>query len=222
MAELEETYWERMNRITKMGVYITNIEMHFIFDSKNLKMGGLVVDVGANAGRFSLPAAEIMDVVAIDLDTCALKRLRLKNRAVNIIVADARFIPLKDNVADNAIMIELLDCVLGSEAPISECSRILKDGGVLFLSFGNRSSLKGKLKGLFGKPYLHSYKEILCVLKAEKLKIIKKVGFNWLPFDRISDNPLVPLLAKGERIFGLRKLVRFSPWVIIQASKIDE
>ncbi|MEM2969197.1 MAG: class I SAM-dependent methyltransferase [Candidatus Bathyarchaeales archaeon] len=221
MSEIEETYWEKMNR-RAMGVYITNIEMHFIFDSKNLKIGGLVVDVGANAGRFSLPAAEIMEVVAIDLDIHALKRLRLHSRKVNVIVADARFLPLKDSVADNAIMIELLDCVLGSEAPISECSRILKGGGVLFLSFGNKSSLKGKLKGFLGKPYLHSYKEILSVLKAEKMKITKKVGFNWLPFDRISDNPLVPLFAKGEKIFGLRKLVRFSPWVIIQAIKVAE
>jgi ubiquinone/menaquinone biosynthesis C-methylase UbiE len=221
VIEIEETYWEKKNRTTKMGIYITNIEMKFIFDSNNLKEGGLVVDVGANAGRFSLPAAEIMTVVAIDLDLNALKRLRFRNNNINIIVADARFIPLKNSVADNVIMIELLDCIMASDAPISECSRILKDKGVIFLSFGNKSSIKGKMKSFFGKPYFHSYKEILGVLQIEKFKIIRKLGFNWLPFNRVSNNSLVPLFALFERIFGLHKFARFSPWVIIQAVKVD-
>ncbi|MEM3596557.1 MAG: class I SAM-dependent methyltransferase [Candidatus Bathyarchaeia archaeon] len=221
MAELEETYWEKKNR-TRMGIYITNVEMQFIFDSKSLKKGGLAVDVGAGAGRFSLPAAEIMNVAAVDLDLHALKRLKFKNRDVEVILADARFMPLKNGVTDDVIMIELLDCVAESEAIISECSRILKDNGAIFLSFGNKSSIKGKIKKLVGKPYLHSYKEILGILKSKKFKIVKKMGFNWVPFGRVSDNPLVPLFAKGERIFGLRKLVRFSPWVIIHAIKTAE
>jgi ubiquinone/menaquinone biosynthesis C-methylase UbiE len=221
LAELEETYWEKKNR-TKMGIYITNIETQFIFDSKSLKEEGLAVDVGSGAGRFSLLLARFMSVVAVDLDLHALKRLKFKNKNVNVILADARFMPLKHGVVDNILMIELLDCVKESELIMSECSRILKNDGAIFLSFGNKSSIKGKIKSLVGKPYLHSYKEILSILKAKKFKIVRKMGFNWLPFDRISDNSLVSLFAKGERIFGLRKLVRFSPWVIIQAIKAVE
>lgn len=222
MSEPGETYWEHVNKSTKMGVYLTKVETRFIFDSRGLKAGGLVVDVGANAGRFSLPAAEIMHVIAMDLDLYALKRLRLKNRGVNVVLADARSIPLKNGVADNVIMIELLDYVENSEAPITECARILKDDGVIFLSFGNKSSLKGKIKGFFGKSYRYSYQDILRVLKAEKFTIVKKMGFNWLPFGRDSNNPAISLLVKGERILGLRKLARFSPWVIIQAVKVAE
>ena len=84
MNEPEETYWERVNKSTKMGVYLTRVETQFIFASLGLKADGLVVDVGANAGRFSLPAAEIMRVVAIDLDLYALKRLRLKTQDVAV------------------------------------------------------------------------------------------------------------------------------------------
>ncbi|MEM2118484.1 MAG: class I SAM-dependent methyltransferase [Candidatus Bathyarchaeia archaeon] len=221
VTEIEETYWEKANR-SKMGVYITNVEMQFIFNSKCLREGGLAVDVGAGAGRFSIPAAEIMNVVALDLDLHALKRLKFKNRNVEVIVADARFMPLKNGVADNVIMIELLDCVVESEAIISECSSVLKDDGVIFLSFGNKSSIKGKIKSFVGKPYLHSYKEILGILKSKKFKVVRRMGFNWLPFGRVSDSTLVSLFAKGERILGLRKLVRFSPWVIIQAVKTAE
>ena len=146
----------------------------------------------------------------------------MKNQDVNIVLADARFIPLKNSVADNVIMIELLDYVENSKAPISECARILKDDGVIFLSFGNRSSLKGRIKGLSGKSYRYSYQDILRVLKAEKFEIARTMGFNWLPFGRDSNNPVISFLAKGERILGLRKLARFSPWVIIQAKLLNE
>ncbi|MCW4008657.1 MAG: class I SAM-dependent methyltransferase [Candidatus Bathyarchaeota archaeon] len=122
--------------------------------------------MGANAGRFSLPAAEIMHVVAMDLDLYALKRLRLKNQDVDVIVADARFIPLKNGVADDVIIIELLDYIENSAEAIAECARVLKVGGVIFLSFGNKSSLKGTLKSFLGKTYSFSYGEILCVMKA--------------------------------------------------------
>lgn len=30
MSALEETYWEHVNRATKMGVYLTSVEMQFI------------------------------------------------------------------------------------------------------------------------------------------------------------------------------------------------
>lgn len=203
-----------------MGIYITNFEMSFIFDSKSLKEGGLVVDVGSGAGRFSLTLAKIMDVIAIDLDLHALKRLKFKNGAINAVLADARFMPLKNDVADNIIMIELLDCIAELEMVIFESSRILKDGGSLIFSSGNKCSIKGKIKEFVGKPYSHSYKEILNVLKITKLKIVKVEGFNWLPFDRISNNPFVFLFAKIEKLFGLRRLVRLSPWIIFHTIKV--
>lgn len=107
-----------------------------------------------------------MHVVAMDLDLYALKRLRLKNQDVDVIVADARFIPLKNGVADDVIIIELLDYIENSAEAIAECARVLKVGGVIFLSFGNKSSLKGTLKSFLGKTYSFSYGEILCVMKA--------------------------------------------------------
>jgi len=215
----EETYWEKANR-TRMGIYITNTEMHFIFNSQSLREYGLAVDVGAGAGRFSLPLAKSMCVVAIDLDMYALKRLKFKNRNINVILADARFMPLKQGVANNVIMIELLDYVAELKTVIFECSRVLKNYGSVIFSFGNKSSIKGKMKDIIGKPYLHSYKEVLNALKNTELKIIKKEGFSWLPFDRVSNNPSVPLFAKMEKYSRLGKLIRFSPWIMIQAIKV--
>jgi len=145
MTILEETYWEKANK-TKMGTYITDMETNFIFSSINKVKQGLVADLGAGAGRFSIPLAKNnMNVIAIDMSLHGLKRLKFKNNDVDTILADARATPLKNNIIDSIIMIEVIDYVPELEHALTECWRILKHKGSFFLAFGNRSSLKGKL-----------------------------------------------------------------------------
>ena len=70
-------------------------------------------DVGAEAGRFSLLATDTnATVIGIDIDSYGLKRLKLKTKRVNVIQADARKIPLKDETFDAIFMIEVLDYIL--------------------------------------------------------------------------------------------------------------
>jgi len=112
----------------------------------------LVGDIGAEAGKFSLLSAEKnVQVVAIDIDLPGLKRLRFKNKLVNVVLADARNIPLKDGVLDAAFMMEVIDYIPESDTVLSECGRILKNGCLLVFSFGNKASLKSKLRNLQGK-----------------------------------------------------------------------
>jgi len=219
MTTPEETYWEKANK-TKMGTYITDMEMTFLFSSVNSLKCGLVADLGAGAGRFSIPLAKNnTNVAAIDISLHGLKRLKYKNKDVNTVLGDVKAIPLRDNMFDAIVMIELLDCVLELEYVLTECWRILKPEGLIVFSFGNESSLKGKLKGLFKKPYLHSYQEVLRYLDSIGFRIVRKEGFNWLPFNRSSDNPLIPLFAKIEGLLGPRKPISISPWVMMHAIK---
>jgi len=219
MTVLEETYWEIKNR-TSMGVYITEVESNFIFSSIKSASHGSALDIGAGAGRFSIPLAKKgMHVHSVDLSLHGLKRLKLKNKDVDAILTDARGIPLRDNVVDAIVMVELLDCVVELDRVLAECWRVLKQGGSFTFTFGNKASLKGKIKKLRGLPYLHSYREVWDNLEAIGFAIEKREGFNWLPFDRISNNQLVPLLANIERFLGLRKFVSASPWVMVHAIK---
>ena len=80
-----------------MGKYLTNLETDFISKSINLAQENItVMDVGAEAGRFSLLAANSKaTVVSLDVDSYSLKRLKLKTKQVNVIQADARKLPLK-------------------------------------------------------------------------------------------------------------------------------
>ena len=215
-----ETHWE-MAAKTKMGKYLTNQETDFISKSLDLSTENItVMDVGAEAGRFSLYADNTKaTVVSVDINSYALKRLKLKTKQVNIIQADARHLPLKDAVFDVVFMIEVLDYIPELEQALSECKRTLKPNASTILSFGNKSSLKAKLKAMQGKSYRHSYKAAMHSLSKTGFLVKKKLGYSWLPFGRTSQSGLVPTLAGFERVFGLRRVVRFSPWVIIHATK---
>jgi ubiquinone/menaquinone biosynthesis C-methylase UbiE len=214
-----ETHWEFAAK-TKMGKYLTNLETDFISKSIDLSQANItVMDVGAEAGRFSLLAANNKaTVVSIDVNSYALKRLKLKNKEVNIIQADARQLPLRNALFDVVFMIEVLDYIPELDQALSECKRTLKTNASSILSFGNKSSVKAKLKAIQGKSYRHSYKEVIQCLSKTGFLVKKKTGYSWLPFGRTSQSGLVPVLARFERFFGLRKVVRFSPWVIIHVT----
>ena len=214
-----ETHWEKAAK-TRMGKYLTNLETDFISKSIDLSQENItVMDVGAEAGRFSLLAANSKaTVVSVDVNSYALKRLKLKTKQVNIIQADARHLPLKDEVFV-VFMIEVLDYIPELEQALIECKRTLKPNASSILSFGNKSSLKAKLKAMQGKSYRHSYKKVMQCLSKTGLMVKRKTGYSWLPFGRTSQSRLVPVLAGGERIFGLRRVVRFSPRVIMYITK---
>ena len=215
-----ETHWEAAAK-TKMGKYLTTLETAFINKSVMLHKENLsVMDVGAEAGRFSLMASNHnATVVSIDVDCYALKRLKLKDKEVNIIQADARKLPLREGLFDVVLMIEVLDYIPELGEAFSECKRTLKPNASSILSFGNKSSLKAKLKLMQGKSYRHNYREVVQCLSETGFTMNKKTGYSWLPFGRTSQSRLVPILAGVERFFGLRRVVRFSPWVIIHVTK---
>ena len=120
----------------------------------------------------------------------------------------------------NAItMIEVLDYIPQLDQAFSEALRALKPEAALIVSFGNKSSLKAKLKQLSGKSYQHSYGNVLDALAKTGFAVKKKTGYNWLLFGRMSQNPTIPFLTKMERLIGLRRIPSLSPWVIVQAFK---
>lgn len=215
-----ETHWE-MAAKTKMGKYLTKLETDFISKSIDLSQENLsVMDVGAEAGRFSLlPQNSKVQVVSIDINACALRRLKQKTRQVNIILADARHLPLKDCVFDVVFMIEVLDYIPELDQALGECMRTLKPDASAVLSFGNKSSLKARLKAMRGKSYRHSYGEMLWCLSKIGFPVKRKLGYSWVPLGRTSQNSLVSVLAALEKIFGLRRIVRYSPWVIMHITK---
>ena len=203
-----------------MGKYLTRIETAFIQKTVDQSKTGLVIDVGAEAGRFSLLAANRnVQVIGIDIDAYSLRRLKLKNRDVTVIQADARSIPFKNGAFDALFMVEVLDYIPELDETVAECCRVLRRESPFILSFGNQSSLKAKLRGLRGKSYTHSYRNVIRSLLEAGFKINVQLGYSWLPFGRMSESRFVPFFAGVEKVLGLRRIPRFSPWVILQATK---
>jgi len=217
----EETHWERAAK-TRMGKYLTRIETEFIFRSINQLQTHTIMDVGAEAGRFSLLGADKKaTVISIDLDSYGLKRLKLKNKTINPIQADARKIPLKDGACDAIFMIEVLDYIADIDEALMECYRTLKSNAPLILSFGNKSSFKSQLRELRGKSYTHSYGRVIQSLSKAGFAVLRRMGYNWLPFGRTSESRLIPFLAGLENFLALRRIPRLSPWVIAHSVKSD-
>jgi ubiquinone/menaquinone biosynthesis C-methylase UbiE len=215
----EETHWEKAAK-TRMGKYLTRLETDFIFSSVDPSQMYTIMDVGTEAGRFSLLAEESnAAVIGIDIDSYGLKRLKLKTKHVNIIQADARKIPLKGETLDAIFMIEVLDYIPELDEALKECHRTLKSTAPLILSFGNKFSLKSKLRELHGKSYRHSYGMVMQCLLKTGFAVRRKMGYNWLPLGRTSESRLVPFLAVIEKFFALRRIPSLSPWVIVHATK---
>ena len=205
-----------------MGKYLTQIETSFIQTSINLSQIKTIMDVGAEAGRFSrFSKTNKTDTISLDIDKTGLKRLKHKTRNNTPIQADARKIPFKNDVFDAIFMIEVLDYIPEIHQALDECRRTLKPNASLILSFGNKSSLKAKPRQLSGKSYQHSYQNVVQTLAETGFKTKKKTGYNWLLFGRMSENRLIPFLARMEGLVGFRKIPSLSPWVILQAIKSD-
>ena len=218
----EETHWERAAK-TRMGKYLTRIETDFIFKSIEPSQTCTVMDVGAEAGRFSLLASDKnATVIGIDIDSYGLKRLKLKTKNINVIQADARKIPLKDDTFDAIFMIEVLDYIAELDEALTECHRTLKSNSPLILSFGNKSSLKSQLRELHGKAYRHSYKRVMRSLSKTGFLAVRKMGYSWLPFGRTSESRFIAFLAILEKLFALRRIPSLSPWVIVHTIKSDK
>ena len=220
-SPVQETHWE-MAAKTRMGKYLTKTEKDFIFKAVDFSKTQLVLDVGAESGRVSLFALNTKtSVVSIDIDTISLKRLKQRTKQALIVAADARKLPFKDGVFDATFMIEVLDYIPELEVALNECQRTLKTDSSCILSFGNKSSFKAKIKGLKGKSYLHSYKRVMQSVFKTGFTLQAQLGYNWLPFGRISQNAMVPVLAWLEWVFGLRKVKRYSPWVMMHVVKLS-
>ena len=214
----EETHWEKAAK-TRMGKYLTRTETQFIRDSISLPDSNYLLDVGAEAGRFSNVSLEGTLVISIDIDSYGLQRLKLKTRSANVIQADARNIPLKDAALNLILMIEVIDYIPELNEVFADCYRTLQPGASLVVSFGNKSSIKAKLRAIRGRSYKHSYRNVTNSLSKAGFKLKKRMGYNWLPFGRTSENALIPIFILFERVLALRRIPRYSPWVMIHSEK---
>ncbi len=165
------------------------------FDRLRLSEGGFLLDLGAGGGRHSFEAMiRHARAVAVDLDEAGLRGVSeyaaglstsetLGLAKVEVLMADARTLPFRDNVFDSAICSEVLEHLDEELAVIEELRRVTKAKAVVALTVP--SFFPEVVNWSISKEY-HSAKggHIRIYTKSELAAFVKGVGFSILGFKR--------------------------------------
>tara|TARA_Y100000385_G_scaffold225371_1_gene235783 strand:- start:168 stop:905 length:738 start_codon:yes stop_codon:yes gene_type:complete len=103
-----------------------------------------IADIGCGAGFLTNHLAKTYrNINGVDASESSLTVARRKDstKNVNYILGDAYKLPFDDNSMDIVCAMDFLEHVERPEAVISECSRILKTGGIFFFHTFNRNIL---------------------------------------------------------------------------------
>ncbi|NNN13614.1 MAG: class I SAM-dependent methyltransferase [Acidimicrobiaceae bacterium] len=165
------------------------------FDRLRLTKGGVLLDLGAGGGRHSFEAMiRQARAVAVDLDEAGLRGVSeyaaglansetLDLPKVEVLMADARTLPFRDDAFDSAICSEVLEHLDEELAVIEELRRVTKAKAVVALTVP--SFFPEIVNWSISKEY-HSAKggHIRIYSKSELAAFVKGAGFSVLGFKR--------------------------------------
>lgn len=221
----QQCYWDVVNA-TKMGQYLTAMELGFVTEFLQNKNVSLVLDVGGGSGRIAIPVYKKLrnQVVVFDKGLLQLGKLRAKADCA-VCLGNTDSWPFKDECFDALLAIQLVEYLLDIHVFFRECQRVLKPGGYLLFNFSNEHSLYGWLHPVLYKNktcYRFSFSDIKQSAKNAGFNIVKANGYRWLPFTRASNNKALDFFATLERwLKPLTAEPRISPWVFCIAKKCD-
>lgn len=231
-SEPSSYIWSETNlNGTRMGVYLTQVEFRFLSEAlERFRQGGWVLDIGGGDGRLArrLLAGGIPSIL-MDHSELPLQEIKRTGWTHPVLQGDGNTVPFKNETAQTILAFEVQNCVDSehNERFFAEVYRVLRDKGIFVFTSDNSSSLIGFLRKI--RPSLYSYED--CEYYSESFRMTQKklekagfevlivYGFRWIPFGRGSNNSLVPVFAFFERVFHLKWLANWSPWIFWVARK---
>jgi ubiquinone/menaquinone biosynthesis C-methylase UbiE len=106
-----------------------------------IKPQGNILDIGCGEGRLLELLIHIQRVKAIGVEY-SIKRCKMAKRVGEIIQANAKKLPFKNNTLDLIFMVEVIEHIPNPNEALQECYRVLKDEGFLIITTPNGTSLK--------------------------------------------------------------------------------
>ncbi|WP_319574718.1 class I SAM-dependent methyltransferase [uncultured Desulfobacter sp.] len=156
-----------------------------------------IADIGCNAGTQSiLWAKEGHHVYGIDINSqlleIAQKRAMEENLDIEFKCCSATKIPLSVSSVDFCLVPELLEHVNEWDKCLDEFSRILRPGGVLFISTSNRlcpfqQEFKLPLYSWYPKGIKRYYEKLAVTTKPQLVNFAKYPAINWFTFYQLRD-----------------------------------
>jgi 2-polyprenyl-6-hydroxyphenyl methylase/3-demethylubiquinone-9 3-methyltransferase len=151
-----------------------------------------VADIGCGAGTQSLVWAELgHHPHGIDVNERLLeladKRARDAGYVIETRVGSAVKLPWSDASMDVCLVIELLEHVAHWEACLSECQRVLKPGGVLFLTTSNKlcpiqQEFDLPLYSWYPARFKRRFERLAVTTRPELVKHAEFPAVNWFSF----------------------------------------
>jgi len=135
IVESEEGYDLYASRYDESQFYLNSFEREKLFELCDDLSGKKVLDIGAGTGRI---VGEIErfggEVTALDISEKMLKELAKKHSGMEMVKADVRNMPFKDDSFDAAFALFLIVHLKSLDEAFREVYRVLKPGGFLMLT----------------------------------------------------------------------------------------
>lgn len=156
-----------------------------------------IADIGCNAGTQSRVWAELGHrVFGVDINQelvqIAHQRLREANLDAHFHLASATALPFDDASMDICIAPELLEHVAEWEQCLEEFARILRPGGVLFISTTNRlcpaqNEFSLPFYSWYPKPLKRHYERLAVTTRPELANYAAYPAVNWFTYFQLRD-----------------------------------
>lgn len=192
---LAKTWWDQSGPFKTLHD-INPVRLQFIEQYGSLT-GLRCLDVGCGGGILSESLAQSGAVVTgIDMSPGCIEVARAHAQAKNLSI-DYQVCPIesfKAPVFDRVMCLELLEHTTEPEQVIHHCARLLKPGGLLFLSTINRT-LRAYLTAIVGAEYIlgllprqtHDYDK--CIKPSELAEMVRSSGLEVKTLTGMGYNP---------------------------------
>lgn len=112
-----------------------------------------MADLGCGTGYGSAFLAGKGDVVAVDVSASATRYARIAHEGPEYVTGTCESIPLRDGCVDMVVAFEVIEHLAYPRRFLSECRRITKMGGMVFISTPNPAHLVNRVRNkVFGVP----------------------------------------------------------------------
>jgi len=228
---LSGTFWEEAAQ-TRWGRYLSSAEKAALEAAASSVRPGTSLEIGCDGGRWSqLLAALGWSTICVDVreEAVELCRSRIPSARCLLVKSDDSSFPVVDSSVDLLLVYEVPH-VTTTPWFISEAVRVLGPDGMLVCTISNPASIRAAVYRAWMSvsearrrwPVYQgpSFKRVRRDLEENGFHVLLQEGLGWAPFSRRSESRLIPYCTWIERLVGLRRLVRFSPLVIVVARKM--
>lgn len=221
------TLWEEV-ACTRWGSYVTGIEERAILKAHALSGApARAIEIGVEGGRWSRLLSDrgwAMTCTDVDGEVLAICKKRIPSADCILVDPSDCKLPCESESMKLLLCIEV-PYVMNQDWFVEESTRVLQNGGIVVGVFLNRLSLRGLyvharrfFAGIFD-DYKLFYPSWRKQLLRKGYTMLYEEGYCWFPFGRSSNSPLVPFFVHIEKWLGLRRIIRFSPWIVFIARK---